>query len=50
MLVFPPQKTLESKALLQNPVGAQVVRNFRNFYGNSSFITVLTKAYHWTLS
>jgi hypothetical protein len=36
--------------LLEKPPVIQPVRKFPSFYGTQRFITMLTKASHWTLS
>jgi hypothetical protein len=39
-----------SRALLEKVVIAQLVKNFHDVYGIRKFITIFTKASHWTLS
>jgi hypothetical protein len=36
--------------LVQRPPVAQLLKNFPNFYGSRRFITVFTRALHWSLS
>jgi hypothetical protein len=38
-----------SWALLEKPPTVQLLKNFPAFYGTRSFITVLTRALHWSL-
>jgi hypothetical protein len=40
--------TPRSWALFENPVVAQLIKNFSAFYGIRKFITVLTTARIWT--
>jgi hypothetical protein len=42
--------TSKSWALLQNPPIVQPLKNFPAFYGTQKFITVFTRALHWSLS
>jgi hypothetical protein len=42
--------TAWSWALLENPPVAQLLKNFPTFYGTRMFITVFTRALHWSLS
>jgi hypothetical protein len=42
--------SLWSWALLEKPPIVQPLKNFPEFYGNRRFITVFTKALHWSLS
>jgi hypothetical protein len=37
-------------ALLEKPLVAQLFKNFPAFYGTQRFITVFTRALHWSLS
>jgi hypothetical protein len=39
-----------SWALLEKPPVAQLLKNFPTFYGTRRFITVFTRALHWSLS
>jgi hypothetical protein len=39
-----------SWALLEKPPIVQLLKNFQEFYGTRRFITVSTKALHWSLS
>jgi hypothetical protein len=39
-----------SWALLEKPPVAQPLKNFATFYGTRRFITVFTRALHWSLS
>jgi hypothetical protein len=39
-----------SWALLEEPPTVQLLNNFAAFYGTRTFITVLTRAFHWSLS
>jgi hypothetical protein len=39
-----------SWALLEKPPVAQLLKNFPTFYGTQRFITVFTKALHWSLA
>jgi hypothetical protein len=39
-----------SCALLENPPVMQLLKNFPAFYGIQRFITVFTRALHWSLS
>jgi hypothetical protein len=39
-----------SGVLLEKPPVAQLFRNFPTFYGTTRFITVFTRALHWSLS
>jgi hypothetical protein len=39
-----------SWALLEKPPNVQPLKNFPAFYGNRRFITVFTRAVHWSLS
>jgi hypothetical protein len=41
---------LRSWALLEKPAIVQLLKNFPAFYGTPRFITVFTKAHHWSLS
>jgi len=41
---------MESRVLLKKLIIAQLVKKFPAFYGIRNFITVFTKAGHWTLS
>jgi hypothetical protein len=38
-----------SKALLEKPPVAQLLKNFLIFYGTRTFITVFTRAFHWSV-
>jgi hypothetical protein len=44
------QLTAWSKVLLEKPVFTQLVKKFPAFYGTCRFITMLTRACHWSLS
>jgi hypothetical protein len=39
-----------SWAILEKPPIVQLLKNFPAFYGTQSFITVSTRALHWSLS
>jgi hypothetical protein len=39
-----------SRALLEKPPVVQLFKNFPAFYGIGRFITVFTRALHWSLS
>jgi hypothetical protein len=39
-----------SKALLEKPIGPQLVKKFPTFYGIQRFITTFTRAPHLSLS
>jgi hypothetical protein len=39
-----------TSALLEEPPIVKIVKNFPKFYGNRRFITVFTRALHWSLS
>jgi hypothetical protein len=41
---------LRSWALLEEPLIGQPLKNFPEFYGTRRFITVFTRALHWSLS
>jgi hypothetical protein len=42
--------SLRSWALLENPPIVELLKNFPAFYGTRRFITVFTRALHWSLS
>jgi hypothetical protein len=46
----PNQLTPWSSALLENPPFVHLLKNFPRFYGTRRFITVITRALHWSLS
>jgi hypothetical protein len=42
--------TAWSRILLEKQIVTQLAKKFLTFYGTQRFITVFTKAYHWSLS